>query len=287
MSDKDFKGDFLTVKEFSKFVGMPVSTLHYYDSEGVFCPAKHGVTFKNKYRFYSPMQITTIKMIKVLKNVGVSLKDIIELNINRSPEKLIKLLTSCRSDVMENIRFFHEVLSVINTFLEQLIEGMGVTESNISVSFMSEKSIILGGLNDFNGSTDFYGEFIRFCEGEHEPRLNLSYPVGGYWSDMSEFSNEPSRPMRFFSLDPKGYEKRSEGLYLNGYTRGYYGDTGDLPQRMVAYAQEHGLTFTGPVYNIYLFDEVSISNPKEYLLQVSAAVTETRCDNSKTPPRWL
>jgi len=287
MSKKDINTDFLTVKEFSKFAGMPVSTLHYYDEKGVFCPAKHGVKFKNKYRLYLPMQITTIKMIRVLKNVGVSLKEIVKLNADRSPEKLIKLFTSYKARVTDNIRFFQEVLSVIETFLEQLGEGMGVTESDISVSKMKKKRIILGGLNDFSGSTEFYGEFMRFCDGEHEPRLNLSFPVGGYWSDMSEFLNEPSRPMRFFSLDPKGHEKRDAGLYLNGYARGYYGDTGDLAERMAAYAQEHGLTFSGPVYNIYLFDEVSISNPKDYLLQVSAAVTETRCDSSPNPPLRL
>ena len=86
----------------------------------------------------------------------------------------------------------------------------------------------------------------------------------------------PSQPSRFFSLDPKGHECKPAGLYLVGYTRGYYGETNDLSEKMKAYADEHELEFNGPVYNLYLFDEISISDPQNYLLQVSASVTDTQ-----------
>jgi hypothetical protein len=162
---------------------------------------------------------------------------------------------------------------------------MSVTETEISVSEMPEKRLILGDETDFSGSTEFYGEFIRFCNAPHEPKFNPSYPIGGYWSSMAAFLDEPSRPMRFFSLDPKGYERRTAGLYLNGYTRGYYGQTNDLPERMAVYAKKNGLVFTGAVYNTYLFDEISISDPQQYLLQVSASVSETRRVASRRPRR--
>jgi hypothetical protein len=93
---------------------------------------------------------------------------------------------------------------------------------------------------------------------------------------MEAFLGEPSRPVRFFALDPKGNEQKTGGLYLVGYTRGYYGKTNDLPERMAAAAKEKGLVFNGPVYNLYLFDEFSTSDPEQYLLQVSASVKETR-----------
>lgn len=66
------------------------------------------------------------------------------------------------------------------------------------------------------------------------------------------------------------------GLYLVGYTHGYYGQTNDLPGKMAAYAKKHGLVFNGAVYNIYLTDETSVIDPDQYLLQVSASVSETR-----------
>ena len=42
--------------------------------------------------------------------------------------------------------------------------------------------------------------------------------------------------------------KKVAGLYLTGYTRGYYGHVNDLPERMSAFAEKHDLVFTRPVY---------------------------------------
>ena len=283
MNNNKFSKDFLTIKDFAGFVGMTTSALRYYDKKGIFQPAKRGIEFENKYRFYSPTQITTVKMIRVLTEIGVPLKEIKELTNNRTPEKLIKLLSRNKDKITDEIRFLQEVLSVIVTFIDLLNEGMSVTETEITVSEMPEKRLILGDENDFTGSTEFYGEFIRFCTAPYEPRLNMSYSVGGYWASMAAFIDEPSRPMRFFSIDPKGNERRTEGLYLNGYTRGYYGQTNELPKRMTAFAKKNGLIFTGAVYNTYLFDEISIANPEQYLLQVSASVSETRRISSRRP----
>jgi len=277
--------DYLSINEFAKFVGMTAVALRHYDKTGVFVPAKRGVDFENKYRFYSPTQIIVVRMIRVLTEIGVPLKEIKELNETRTPEKIIKLLSRNKEKVSDEIRYLQDVLSVMSMFFDLISEGMSVTETEISVSEMPEKRIILGDRNDFSGTTEFYGEFIRFCNLPHDPKINPSYPIGGYWESMAAWLDEPSLPMRFFSIDPKGNDKRAAGLYLNGYTRGYYGQANDLPQRMAAFAKKNGLVFTGAVYNIYLFDEISISDPEQYLLQVSASVTETRRVPSRRPRR--
>jgi hypothetical protein len=50
---------------------------------------------------------------------------------------------------------------------------------------------------------------------------------------------------------------------------------------MAVFAKKKGLTFAGPVYNTYLFDEISIADPERYLLQVSASVSEARRTSSR------
>jgi DNA-binding transcriptional MerR regulator len=276
MRVKNVEKDYLSIKEFAEFVGITEASLRHYDKMGIFTPAKHGVEFENKYRFYSPRQITTVKLIRVLTEIGVPLKTIKELTLNRTPEKMLKLLKKHRDRVADEIGFLQEVYSIINTFTDLLYEAISVTETDITISEMPEKRIILGGINDFGGTTGFHREFIHFCTVSHEPKLNMSQPIGGYWESMLAFLDEPSRPMRFFSLDPRGYEQKSAGLYLIGYTRGYYGQTNDLPKQMAAYAKKHGLVFNGAVYNIYLSDEISEANPEQYLLQVAASVRDTR-----------
>ena len=285
MIDTNFNKDYLSIKEFAELVGMTVETLRHYDNKGVFQPAKIGVEMENNYRYYVPTQITTIKMIRVLTDMDVPLDTIKALAQDRTPEKLMKLFTKHKGQAEDGLRFLQEVHSVIGTFLELLIEGISATENEMTISTLSEKRIILGDKTNFCGETGFYREYMRFCNAQHEPKLNLSYPVGGFFESMDVFLNEPSRPTRFFSLDPKGNDKKEAGLYLIGYTRGYYGQTNDLPKRMASFAKKNGLLFNGPVYNLYLFDEMSITDTEQYLLQVTASVRETRRIPSRRPIR--
>lgn len=53
-------------------------------------------------------------------------------------------------------------------------KGISVMETKITVSELPERQIILGDLTDFSGSTEFYGEFLKFCNASFEPELNLS-----------------------------------------------------------------------------------------------------------------
>lgn len=195
---------FLSIKEFAEFVGITIASLRHYDNMGIFTPAKHGIEFENKYRYYSPVQITTVKMIRVLTEIGVPLKTIKKLTQNRTPEKMLKLLIKHRDRIADEIQFLQEVYSVISTFTDLLYEAISATETELCICEMPEKSIILGDRNDFGGTAGFYGEFIRFCHALHEPKLNMSYPVGGYFESMAAFLNEPSKPTRFSPSTRKG-----------------------------------------------------------------------------------
>ncbi len=287
MNKQELGNGFMSIREFAELVDMTISTLRYYDKTGVFLPARHGIEFENNYRYYDPMQITTVKMISVLTEIGVPLETIKGLAQSRTPIDLIQLLTENRYKVADEARFLQDVLSVISTFLDLLNEGISARESDINVREMPEAHIILGGENHFDEGDGFYGEFVRFRKAPHEPPLNTSYPIGAYWSSFDVFMAAPSRPTNFFSLDPMGHEKKPAGLYVNGYARGYYGQKGDLPERMKAFAHENGLVFTGAVYEIALFDEISVADPEQYLLRVSAEVKETRRAPARRPHRHL
>ena len=276
MNKKSKGSDYLSIKEFAKLVKMTVSTLRYYDKMDAFNPSIRGDGLKNNYRYYSPTQVMVVRMIRILTEIGVPVRTIAGLKNGRTPEKLLQVLKHYSNNVQSEIHFLQDVHSVIRTFTGLLIEGLSIEETEISVAKMSEKKLIMGELNEYKDSVGFIREFSHFCNSLHEPKLNMSYPIGGYWTDMALFLNDPSRPMRFFSIDPSGHEKKDAGLYLVGYTRGYYGQTNDLPDKMAAFAAQNELIINGPVYNIYLFNELSITDPDKYLLQVSIPVVETR-----------
>jgi len=277
MNGMDLNKDHLSITEFANIVGTTAETLRHYDREGVFHAAKVGTGHENSnYRYYTALQITVFKMINVLTDLGVSLETVKGLATERTPEDVMKLLSKHKGIVAGKLLFMQEAFSVISVYLDLLIEGVCAIETEFSVSEMPERRIILGDTNDYSDSIDFVSEFLRFCKTPREPAMNLSFPIGGFFDSIDEFLDEPSKPTRFFSIDPKGEDKKPGGLYLIGYTRGYYGETGDLPERMSEFADANGLVFNGPIFNIYLCDELSIKDPNNYLLQVSASVKRTR-----------
>jgi DNA-binding transcriptional MerR regulator len=276
MDQISIDADYLSTNEFAQVAGTTADKLRFYDEKGIFHPACRGVGIKSQHRYYSPRQLTTFKMIRILDEIKVPLKIIKELEEKRTPHELIKTLSFYKKRVAYSISFLQEVYSVINTFLELLYEGISIIETDLSVSLLPERPLLMGARTNYGGSDNFYGPYKQFCLGSYVPKLNHSYPVGGYFDDMPTFLKNPSQPTHFYSLDPNGRDRRAEGHYLIGYTRGDYSQTNDLPQRMLKYAKNKGLRFNGPIYNTYLFDEVSTGDPSLYLLQASASVIETR-----------
>jgi len=276
MTKNDVSEGYLCIKEFSLSSGIPESTLKHYDDKGIFVPAARGEGPQNKYRYYAPIQLTTARMIRVMSEIGVPLKTISELVEDRTPEKMAKLFAKYGNIVANKLSDLNEVYAVIETTSKQLHNGIRAEEDEISVCEMPETPIIMGYPTDYSNGAGFTSELRSFCSSCRKPRLNTSFPVGAFYSDMDTFLRRPSEPTHFFSLDPNGLERKEQGLYLTGYTRGYYGHVNDLPQRMEAYAKKNGLVFDGPVYNTYLFDEISIPDPDHYLLQSAASVRETQ-----------
>lgn len=258
--------DFLTISEFSEWTGIPRSALIYYDKLGLFQPAFRG---ENGYRYYTYLQTITVNLINTLKSIDVPLETIGALMRNRTPEDLLELMSKKEMDIVQEIELLQGAKKVISVFNELIRKGLTADSDNISITYLGGEAFILGPQNDYCGDDTFYNAFQRYCQDLEEKGGNLHYPMGGWWSGIEDFVKNPVRPPRFFSIDPDGREHRKAGRYLVGYNRGFYGEIGDLPERMVAFAIKNNLKFAGPMFNLFLLDELSVREPDKYLLQAS------------------
>jgi len=262
----------LSIKEFAEFTGANQSTLRYYDEIGILPPAARG---ENNYRYYIPYQIIKLNYINVLVDLGVSLSVIKELNDTRTPEKVIELLSHQETELDNKLSELQTAYSIIHTFRNNIQNGIMVREGLIRLEYLDETRYVPGALNDvsFKSDISFYSAFIKFCKSAEKRRINLRYPVGAYHEDINGFLNTPNRPDRFISMDPLGNSIRPKGRYLVAYKRGYYGVFGDIAREMTDYASENNLAMKGPVYVMYLLDEISIAEPENYLARISVGVS--------------
>jgi len=257
----------LTIKEFSEMSGLEQSTLRYWDEIGLFSPARRNMD--TGYRYYSPEQVILVTFIKVLSSLNVPLKMIAQVSENRSPETILKLMEQQEAILDAQLNHLHASYSTIHTLRGVIKQGIDVPDAeHISVQALEPMSIALGPYNEDWDGLSFYQGFIRYCRYAKGNRINLNNPIGGYYDSLEHFLSAPSVPSRFFSVDPRGTDERAAGKYLVGYARGYYGQLGDAARRLDEFATEKGLDVSGPVYVLYLLDEISVKDTTDYLAQV-------------------
>ncbi len=281
--------EFLSVNEFSKLSGIEKTTLRYWDEIGLFSPVKRDPD--NNYRYYSPDQLIAVNFVTVLSTLNIPLKTIDAIKNERNPESVIHLIEHQEKLLDQEMRRLQECYSVIHERRASILEGiraeqgyfvaangteLKMNESHIAVLQLEELAGVLGPPNDFGDGEDFHDSFSRFTNRAEELRINKNYQIAGFHETPESFLEVPGKPDRFISLDPMGNHKRPAGDYLVAYARGFYGQYGDLPDRIRTFASENALTLSGPVYTIYVLDEICIDDPSQYLVQVCVAASKRR-----------
>lgn len=263
----------LSIKDFSKCTGLSEPTLRYYDKIGLLSPAVRG---ENRYRYYTPHQVMQVNFIKALTTLGVPLSSICDLNRNRTPRTMLTVLAQQQKILNKRLFDIQTAYSILHAYHGNIQTGIFAHEHDIFVRELDEARIMLGQENDFSSAGTFHREFINFCLMAQERGINLHYPIGGYYKNMDAFMKEPSLPTRFLTLDPQGGDKRAAGQFLVAYRQGRHGDFGNVPQKMLAYAREHEISFEGPVYTLYLLDGISVVDSSKYLVRIAAGVTKNK-----------
>lgn len=264
--------EYISIQEFATISGVEASTLRYWDEIGLFQPIKRNPD--NNYRYYSLAQLTALNFVTVLSQLAFPLKTIAELRKERNPEKLLALLEKQEKQMDMEMRNLRQRYSIIHARRELINNGVRVDEKTLSVQYIEELPLILWPGNEYQEGNTFIQPLATSIMKTDEYHINLSFPVGGFYKNIKNFIKAPGLPDNFFSIDPIGTHMLRGGDYLVGYARGYYAELGDLPNRMAAYAKDHTLNLKGPVYIMYLLDEICVQDFSDYLVQCIVAVSK-------------
>ena len=267
-------GDYLSIQEFSNLSGVEASTLRYWDEIGLFSPLMRDPV--NNYRYYSTVQLLALNFVTTLSELGIPLKTIATLRESRDPDDMLELLEKQEKQMDMEMRDLRKRYSIIHARRELINMGVRANESDILICNKEETPMYLWPRNEYGEGDTFIEPLAAYVNWTAENHINLSFPVGGYYDNMESFLDSPKKPNHFISIDPVGSHMQKAGDYLIGYARGYYAELGDLPERMLAFAKENSLNLTGPVYTVYLLDEICTKDTSYYLAQSYVAVDKKR-----------
>ncbi|MCL2332836.1 MAG: MerR family DNA-binding transcriptional regulator [Actinomycetia bacterium] len=258
----DNKG-LLSIKDFSQLTGIKQSTLRYFDKLGIFSPAYRG---DNGYRRYQPFQLIAVSVIDLLHGFGLKTSEVKVYVDRRNPVRMRDLFTEKQEEIEAELKRLSVERDVVETYRSLISRGLEAKPREISIKDMPERRITMGPLNDFS-LPGFERSFSHFYRMADHYGIDLRFPVGGYFDDFEGFKSAPGEPSHFFSVDPQGKDKIPAGKYVTGFNVGPYGETGNLVDRMTRFLKKNELTTIGPVYNIFLLDEISVIDPEEYLME--------------------
>lgn len=258
----------LSISEFSKATGIKRANLIYYDQIGLLVP---DYRFDNNYRRYSRKQADYAFLITSLRFIGISIEEIKEYAINRTPQKMLELFTMQEKRIQQEIDTLRKIKNMMKLQSDITKESMNIDTSEISVVEKQAEPIFLGQMIEKGKSED--EATIEFYEITFKHGFETGYPFGAIIDQSSLLSNHINKAKQFYLKLPSSRKDfKPAGRYLIGYTKGGYGESEDLYKRLLHYIDEHDLKICGDAYEEYPLNEMSTINPEEYLIKLEIRI---------------
>lgn len=173
----------IKISDFVKLTGSTLKTVLYYHKIGLLKEPKRSAS---GYRLYGAEELSRMRMIKHLKNLGLNLKQIKEILGDANEQtNLNEVLKALQTDLLKEKRRIDEQLSKIETLLKQQIVPLEKTPfesevfemvTNILETTEVEKQIhgytelfeqqrnIFGIIEDFKWGKDYKDNFVEIAE---------------------------------------------------------------------------------------------------------------------------
>jgi len=260
-----------SITDFAKFARTTRDTLLYYDNIGLLAPISRG---KNNYRYYSSGQLAIVNLIRTYQALGMSLTEIDQLGKKRTPELINHLLDDQILRIDEKINEWVHSRKLLLALKNIIHSALDADENSITVQFMPAEAIVLGELNDYSQGRNDYDALLSFyqsCSVKY-PDMDLNYPAWGMFTEERIKQRDWVWPDRYYFANPEGLDRKPAALYAIGYTRGGYGQTTELYERMLAYIDANGLEICGPTYEEYPLNEICVLEEENYLMRAVISV---------------
>ena len=208
----------------------------------------------------------------------MSLEEIKDLKDKMTPVLIKEVLEQQNLKIDQKIVGLFQTQKLLLTIMKMINSVLDIDENEIAIKFMPAEAIVLGDLNDYSRGQNDYDALLEFyhrCYADF-PDLNLNYPVWGFFSENRVKNGDWVWPDRFYFYNPEGRDRRPAALYAIGYTRGGYGQTGGLYERMIGYIDKNGFEICGDIYEEYPLNEVCVIDDTNYLIRVMITVREKK-----------
>ncbi|MEO4052542.1 MerR family transcriptional regulator [Solibacillus sp. CAU 1738] len=263
-----------TTGEFAKLCKVNKQTLIYYDQIGLLSPA---VKNDKGYRFYTVYQYEFFSVIELLKDVGMSLKNIRQFMNNKSPENFLSLMNEQLKQVERKKQELEIIEQIIKKKIDLTTTALALDFSKIEVVHYPESHLYLSNnIQDCN-EQDFFKEISDFIDILHRSKLDTGYPIGSITNKQQVLAGNYTNYTYLYMKQPNPIEQRQyfhvdEGDFVVGYHVGSEEKIADTYEKMLAFIDAQQLTMRHYIYEEYIYDAVVKDYEKEYVTKIMIEV---------------
>lgn len=273
MQDQNEK--FFTTGEFAKLCKVKKQTLFYYDQIGLLSPE---IKNDKGYRYYSIRQYEFFSVIELLKDVGMSLKDIQAFMKDKSPENFLELMRAQKEEVAKKRLELEMVERIIDAKIELTEEAIALDFEEITVQHMPDATLYLSN-NVFDTSEQQFVEAVSdFIDELYRSHLDTGYPIGAITKREQILKGDYDNYSYLYMEQPNPqaghpYFKAIEGDFIVGYHVGDEKSIGQTYKRLLKYMEDKGYSLGQYVFEEYIYDAIVKNSEEEYVSKIMIEIT--------------
>lgn len=266
-----------SVGEMAKLSGLSKQTLIYYDREGVFTPKI--VNPENGYRYYTPDQLEELDSILILRETGLSLKEIKAHRKHRSRSSTVEVLTAQKEEVQQKIAHWQAVEKRLEHKIASIEEFAGSSNTETVFVECGKEYLFAQKPDQPAGLLEVDIALKRLLRDASEHNLPFFYQIG----NMVAEQNLKAGQFLQFSYVFLPLEKpipgaqikmlcKPAGLYAQTYHIGNYQTMGNTYQKLLASLTTAGYEIAGPSYEYCIFDCLTTQTSAEYATKIQIPI---------------
>lgn len=269
-------GKYLTTGEFAKLCKVNKQTLFFYDQIGLLSPVLKN---ENGYRYYSIRQIDLFFVIDLLKDLGMSLKDIQQYTQNKSPEGFLSLMYQKKEEIVKIRQEIEMKEKMIEAKITLMEEASNLDFHQVTLEQLPEVTLYLSRNVENLTSDEFIEVFLDFINELNVAQLDNGYPIGVISKREQVLKREFTNYSYLYIEQPhpkEGYPyfKSVKGDFLIGYHIGDEKTIHITYNRLFSEMDRLNLALGEYIFEEYIYDTVVMNHKEQYVTKIMMQVDQ-------------
>lgn len=257
---------------FSKISNTTVRALHLYEEMGILIPQK--IDTQSKYRYYSAKQLQTINEIKLLQQVGLSLKVIKEVIVNKDMKILEYHYELRQKELQKEMQELQMKKNLIEALKANRREGKQMEKYNVVVKEIPSRKVmsIRKKTASFEEESLLWNMLYQESLQQHVQLTNPPIGMTIYHDTEYKDSDIDIEVQSNIVGDYKDNDVvkfyQADGFTMASVTfSGSYDQMNDVTQALASWIEANGYSITGPMVNIPIVSPGQDPNPENWITE--------------------